>query len=127
MEKRKVKLTVGNLKFDAAHNLYGYEGKCKNLHGHTYKMEVTVEGEPSKVTGMVVDFGDVKRIINTNIVDVYDHQYLNDLFDVNPTAENMVVIFFDVLSKKFSEELGGIQLLSVKLWETENCCAEVSV
>ena len=71
--------------FEAAHQLPWHDGKCRNLHGHSYRLEVTVEG-PIGPQGIVVDFADIKRVVERDVVDVYDHRYLNDLLD-NPTAE----------------------------------------
>lgn len=119
----KVRLTVGKLGFEAAHNLYNYHGACSQLHGHSYKLSVTVEGEVDK-NGFVFDFGWVKRIVKENIIDIYDHKYLNDMFDFNPTAENMVVNFAQTLDRVFSK-YERIKLVSLKLWETEHNCAEV--
>ena len=67
--------------FETAHALYGYDGKCKNIHGHSYKLYVTVKGIPSQDSndvklGMVMDFGDLKKIVNEAVVDVFDHAIL---------------------------------------------------
>ena len=107
--------------FEAAHHLPDYNGACNRLHGHSYKLQVTVSGSVDKVSGMVVDFGVLKSVVKEQIVDKYDHQYLNDFF-TNPTAENMVQSFFIDLSHKFSNM--GLTLESVKLWETESSFAE---
>ena len=119
----KIRLTVGKLGFEAAHNLYNYQGDCSRLHGHSYKLCVTVEGNIDK-NGFVLDFGWVKDVVKKNIIDVYDHRYLNDMFDFNPTAENMAVNFAQTLNYVFSQ-YEGVKLISVKLWETEHNCAEV--
>lgn len=119
----KARLTVDNLSFESAHNLYDYDGKCANLHGHSYKMSVTVEGVVGQ-QGFVIDFNDLKKVVKESIIDVYDHKYLNDMFDFNPTAENMVIYFAQVLMESLSK-FGGLKLKSVKLWETANNCAEV--
>lgn len=120
--------------FEAAHSLPNYEGKCSHLHGHSYKLEVTVSGgidtesitrafqndEPILASeGMVIDFSKLKSHIKS-IVEVYDHSNLNDHF-VLPTAEVMAVhIFYDLQTK-----LGAsAQVESVKLWETEDSYAE---
>ena len=63
--------------FDSAHNLPNYNGKCKNLHGHRWRLDVYVEGVESKTTGMIVDFKDLKDIVNTNIIDAIT--YIDDL------------------------------------------------
>lgn len=107
--------------FEAAHHLPDYEGACNRLHGHSYKLQVTVSGSVDEMSGMIVDFGVLKTVVNEQIVNRYDHQYLNDFFK-KPTAENMVQSFFRELSYKFSNM--GLTLESVKLWETESSFAE---
>lgn len=82
--------------FDAAHALTRYYGKCENLHGHTYRLEVTVEG-PVRDNGMVVDFLLLKRVVKRQVLDQLDHQNLNDHFD-NPSAENIAVWIWERLS-----------------------------
>ncbi len=71
--------------FDAAHQLTRYHGKCERLHGHTYKLRVTVEGEVQE-NGLVLDFVILKKLVKERVIDRYDHQNLNDFFE-NPTAE----------------------------------------
>jgi 6-pyruvoyltetrahydropterin/6-carboxytetrahydropterin synthase len=97
--------------FSAAHFLTKYKGKCENLHGHTYKLTVTVEGD-MKDDGMVIDFVELKKIVNERVIDKLDHSSLNDLFE-NPTAE--------LIAKWVWEQLGdipGARLYEVKLWES---------
>ena len=67
--------------FETAHALYGYDGKCKNIHGHSYKLFVTVKGSPildssNPKFGMVIDFGDIKKIVRAEVVDQFDHAIL---------------------------------------------------
>jgi 6-pyruvoyltetrahydropterin/6-carboxytetrahydropterin synthase len=81
--------------FDAAHALTRYYGKCENLHGHTYRLEVTVEG-PVHKNGMVVDFVLLKRIVKRVVLSKLDHQNLNDHFE-NPSAENIAVWIWEQL------------------------------
>ncbi len=132
--------------FETGHALYGYDGKCKNVHGHSYKLSVTVIGKPIKDTsnvkyGMVIDFSDLKKIVKTEIVDVFDHatvfnkntphvelaKELEDrghnvlLVDYQPTSEMMVIDFADKIRKYLP---GNIQLHSLKLQETETSFAE---
>lgn len=107
--------------FEASHHLPNYDGDCSRLHGHSYKLHVTVSGSVDEATGMVMDFSVLKNIVKEKIVDKYDHRYLNDYFE-NPTAENMVQYFFRELSIKFSNM--GLTLESIKLWETESSFAE---
>lgn len=127
MMGRKTTITR-RFSFDSAHYLPGHEGKCQNLHGHTYILEVTVgresliEGGSSE--GMVIDFSDLKSIVNKLVVDPLDHQCLNELLPYRPTAENMVNHFFDVLEpvlKGFD-----VELIRLRLWESSDSYAEVS-
>lgn len=103
--------------FDAAHQLPWHQGKCRNLHGHTYRLDVTVEG-PINEDGVVVDFADVGEVVGRTVVDKYDHQFLNDHFD-NPTAELLALSFFKVLESE------GLRIQRVTLWETPTCSATV--
>ena len=107
--------------FESAHYLPNYDGACSRLHGHSYKLQVTVSGSVDETTGMIMDFNILKSIVKAEVVDKYDHQYLNDFF-ANPTAENMVQHIFKKLSIEFSRM--GLTLDSVKLWETESSFAE---
>jgi 6-pyruvoyltetrahydropterin/6-carboxytetrahydropterin synthase len=113
--------------FDSAHRLDDYIGKCANLHGHTYKLEVEVRGLTDH-RGIVVDFTDLKKIVNEQIIAKYDHQFLNDHFPFNTTAENMVVYFFELIDNymKKLESQQEIELKRVRLWETPTSYAEVT-
>ncbi|WP_346881710.1 6-carboxytetrahydropterin synthase [uncultured Algibacter sp.] len=132
--------------FETGHALYGYDGKCKNVHGHSYKLSVTVIGKPIADStnvkfGMVIDFSDLKKIVKEEIVNVFDHatvfnkntphvelaKELQDrghnvlLVDYQPTSEMMVIDF----SKKIKVRLPKhIQLHSLKLQETDSSFAE---
>ena len=141
----KIRITK-QFTFETAHALYGYDGKCKNIHGHSYKLDVTVIGQPIADTsnvkcGMVIDFGDLKKIVKAEVVDVMDHaivlnqhtphiQLAEDLkktghnvvlVDYQPTSENMVIDFAKRIQSKLSSELS---LHSLKLRETETAFAE---
>lgn len=111
--------------FEACHHLPNYDGKCRNPHGHSYKLEVTVFGDMNKTEGdpkegMLIDFGVLKTIVNEKVVDKYDHQDLNKFFKV-PTAELMVEsIAFDIIAALPL----GVYLKSCKLWETTTSYAE---
>ena len=132
--------------FETGHALYGYDGKCKNLHGHSYKLFVTVIGSPiadpkNVKYGMVLDFGDLKKIVNEEIVDVFDHatvfnkntphlELANELIkrehhvlltDYQPTTEMMVIDFADKLKMRLPKT---IKLHSIKLQETDTSFAE---
>ncbi|WNM19435.1 6-pyruvoyl trahydropterin synthase family protein [Flavobacterium capsici] len=132
--------------FETGHALYGYDGKCKNVHGHSYKLSVTVIGKPISDTsnvkyGMVIDFSDLKTIVREEIVDVFDHatvfnkntphvELANELkerghhvilVDYQPTSENMVIDFAQKIKSRLPKD---IQLHSLKLQETESSFAE---
>ena len=132
--------------FETGHALYGYDGKCKNVHGHSYKLSVTVIGKPITTTGevklgMVIDFGDLKKVVKEEIVDSFDHatvfnkntphlelaKELQDrghsviLVDYQPTSENMVIDFAEKIKDRLPN---NIQLHSLKLSETETSFAE---
>lgn len=78
-----------SFEFDAAHWLPEYDGKCCNLHGHRWRLEVEVEGPISDQTNMVIDFGNLKEQVNKKVIDILDHQCVND-FVSYPTAERMI-------------------------------------
>ena len=117
-------------KFDAAHHLPYYDGKCHNIHGHTYHLDVTIGGvpirEPSNPKcGMVMDFHDLNTLVKSLVIDKYDHQDLNQFFG-NPTAEVMVQEIAKTIGTNLPHDNGAedIFLQSVKLWETEDSYAE---
>jgi len=82
--------------FSAAHRLPNYKGKCENLHGHTYKLQVTVKGKINPKTGMLIDFHELNDIVKLHVLDKLDHTYLNDTLE-NPTAENISIYIFNKL------------------------------
>lgn len=103
--------------FEAAHRLPWHPGRCRNLHGHSYRLEVTVEG-PIGASGMVMDFDDVKALVRREVVDVYDHTLLNDLLE-NPTAELVAAESWKRL------EAAGLPLARLRLWETPTSSVEI--
>jgi len=131
--------------FEIAHALWNYDGPCANIHGHSYKMFVTIVGEPidndkNPKNGMVIDFGDLKRIVKQEIINPLDHAIilnkkafdsldckLNEMFkkqyivDYQPTCENMVIDFVQKLKAKLPS---GLTLHSLKLHETATSFAE---
>ena len=132
--------------FETGHALYGYDGKCRNVHGHSYKLSVTVIGSPIADKnhvkyGMVIDFTDLKRIVKDEIVDVFDHATVFNkntphvelahelasrghkvlLVDYQPTSEMMVIDFADKIAKQLPQD---IKLFCLKLQETESSYAE---
>ncbi|MFH1403613.1 MAG: 6-carboxytetrahydropterin synthase QueD [Candidatus Altiarchaeota archaeon] len=94
--------------FDAAHHLPDYKGGCEHVHGHTYRLEVEVEGD-IKDDGMVLDFNDLKKVVNKEVIDELDHSDLNKILD-NPTAENITQWIWDCLE-------GKIMVSRIRLWE----------
>jgi len=111
-------LVVKQFTFDAAHYLPEHPGKCRNLHGHTYKLEVGVEGFVDLKTGMVIDFGDLKEFVNP-IVEKLDHV---SQWHLLPTAELMVLDIAVELSESFPAKRGKVEF--VRLWETPTSYAE---
>jgi 6-pyruvoyltetrahydropterin/6-carboxytetrahydropterin synthase len=106
--------------FAAGHALRNYKGKCENVHGHNFKVQVVIEGEKLDETGLLVDFIDVKNAMRA-IIDRLDHVFLNDIapFDVkNPSAENIAEYFYTELSRSVKGDV-PIRLREVKVWETD--------
>tara|TARA_B100001094_G_scaffold124623_1_gene120472 strand:- start:225 stop:674 length:450 start_codon:yes stop_codon:yes gene_type:complete len=141
----KVRITK-QFTFETGHALYGHDGKCKNIHGHSYKLSVTIFGKPlgdskSSKFGMIMDFSDLKKIVKEEIVNPLDHatifnkntphlQLANNLksighkvvlVDFQPTSEMLVIDFAKKIKKRLP---GDIQLFSLKLQETATCFAE---
>lgn len=111
--------------FAAAHNLRNYKGKCENLHGHNYKVRVTLAGPEVDATGLLYDFVHLKQVIQ-NVIRSLDHRYLNELnpFDVlNPSAENIARYIHDEAAKELRAARNGTAISSVTVWETENSAA----
>lgn len=106
-----------NFSFEAAHQLEWHSGACKNLHGHSYRLEVTVAGQLDD-NGIVIDFSDLSAVVNREVIDVYDHTYLND-FLPNPTAE---LIAADIWQRL---DAAGLGVDTIVLWETENSKVEL--
>jgi 6-pyruvoyltetrahydropterin/6-carboxytetrahydropterin synthase len=105
--------------FSSAHNLRGYKGKCEELHGHNWKVELTAGSKDLDKTGMVLDFKFLKASLN-KILDKLDHKYLNevDYFkEVNPTSENIAKYIYDSLKG----EVSG--LISITVWESDKARA----
>ena len=141
----KIRITK-EFSFETGHALYGYDGKCKNVHGHSYKLSVTVIGVPITDRdhvkfGMVIDFSDLKKIVKEDIVDHFDHatvfnqttphlELANELknrghhvilVNYQPTSENMVIDFAQKIKKRLPD---NIALHSLKLQETETSYAQ---
>ncbi|GAB2182086.1 6-carboxytetrahydropterin synthase QueD [Denitratisoma sp. agr-D3] len=137
------------LEFDAGHRIPNHQSQCRHLHGHRYVLEITLRGNvirdtQSPADGMVMDFGDVKTIAKTHVVDRWDHAFLawkNDhaivdflatlpdhktvLLDRVPTAENLAALAFDILAPLYRDSYGNqLSLERVRLYETPNCWAD---
>lgn len=102
-------------KFDAAHNLVHYHGKCEKLHGHTYKLRVTLEGTPDK-EGIVLDFVGLKKIVNKLVISKLDHSYINETIKQS-SAENIALWIWDRIEKPLKGP--NYHLYEVIVWETE--------
>ncbi|ABA88887.1 6-carboxy-5,6,7,8-tetrahydropterin synthase [Syntrophotalea carbinolica DSM 2380] len=112
--------------FAAAHNLMNYQGDCENLHGHNWKVEVTVATRELDKAGLGVDFKILKKETN-RILDLLDHKYLNDLpffKGISPSSENIARFVFEELSKVFQE---SVVVENVRIWESDNACASYSL
>jgi len=141
----KIRITK-QFSFETGHALFGYDGKCKNVHGHSYKLSVTVIGSPNQDRnhvkfGMVIDFTDLKKIVKEEIVDRFDHATVFNkttphvelarelesrghhviLVDYQPTSENMVIDFAACIARRLPE---NISLFSLRLQETDSSYAE---
>ena len=139
------------LEFDSGHRIPNHEGQCRHLHGHRYAIEVTLTGEvadhPGKADdGMVLDFGDIKRLTNQYVVEPWDHAFLvakedeklvaflaslpnhkTVIMDHVPTVENLATTAFAILQPVFNKAFGGrLELSAVRLYETPNCWADVN-
>lgn len=138
------------LEFDSGHRIPNHDGQCRHLHGHRYAIEVTLSGEvadhPGKADdGMVLDFGDIKRLTNQYVVEPWDHAFLvakedeklvaflaslpnhkTVIMDHVPTVENLANTAFAILQPVFNKAFGGrLELSAVRLYETPNCWADV--
>jgi 6-pyruvoyltetrahydropterin/6-carboxytetrahydropterin synthase len=136
-------ITISKMfKFDTAHRLYKYSGKCANIHGHTYKMEVFVNSDrdinrktENTYPGFVIDFGELKDDVNMLVndldhslilssndplLDILRHQTKLYVMENNPTVENMCIEFYNTLRRL------GVKICRIKIWETETSMAEYS-
>ncbi|HEU0142040.1 MAG: 6-carboxytetrahydropterin synthase QueD [Bryobacteraceae bacterium] len=113
--------------FAAAHQLRNYHGKCENLHGHNYRVRVTIRGRELDETGLVVDFVELKRVMRA-VIDKLDHTYLNEVppFDIlNPSAENVAKYFHDEVSSglRAGDRKTAVEVAEIKIWETDTSTA----
>lgn len=110
-------------RFAAAHKLRGYEGKCENLHGHNWKVEVSVLSNKLNEIGLVLDFREIKGVAN-KVIQELDHNCLNEIqffSNINPSSENIAKYIFDRLSGEFGKK--GVRLAKVTVWESEDASA----
>ena len=139
------------LEFDAGHRLPNHKSQCRNIHGHRYALEITLSSdvireEGAADDGMVMDFGDIKRIANEKLVDLWDHAFLvhrgdnvmidflaaisghkTVILDVVPTAENLAQAAFAILKDAYHDRFGHVlELTRVRLYETPNCWADAN-
>ena len=101
--------------FEAAHFIYNHPGKCRNLHGHSYKLFVCLDGKVNPETGMIIDFYDLSVIVQDTVIKRLDHHFLNDLIPLS-TAENISVWIWEQLKPKLPE------LCQIEVFETTDNC-----
>lgn len=109
--------------FAAGHALRGYRGKCENVHGHNYKIRVSVQGEKLNSIGLLMDFVQLRATVK-GLVEPFDHRFLNDLEpfkDTNPSAENLARYLGDELQRKIEGD--GLSVSNVTVWETDTTSA----
>lgn len=138
----KIRITK-EFHFEMSHCLNNYNGACKNIHGHSYKLFITLRGEPStdktsSSFGMVMDFRDLKRIVKENILDIFDHSFVIEknspyikavemmdtkkcIVDFQPTCENLVLHFKERIEDLLPKH---VELYKILLYETASSCAE---
>jgi 6-pyruvoyltetrahydropterin/6-carboxytetrahydropterin synthase len=107
--------------FAAGHALRNYKGKCENVHGHNFRVQVILEGPRLDDTGLLVDFIEVKGLMRS-VIDRLDHQFLNEIapFDVrNPSAENIAEYFYTEMSSGLAGTPVPVRIREVKVWETD--------
>jgi len=109
--------------FAAAHNLINYQGDCENLHGHNWRVEVTVSARELDKAGLGIDFKILKKKAK-DLLGELDHKYLNDLEpfkNTSPSSENISCYLFERLSRELDNE--NVTVEQVNVWESENACA----
>jgi 6-pyruvoyltetrahydropterin/6-carboxytetrahydropterin synthase len=114
--------------FSSGHALRGYRGKCENVHGHNYRVRVTVEGPQLDSIGLLVDFTLLKQVMR-EIIGRLDHQFINDLEPfrtVNPSAENLAKYFYDEMQRGLNHLPPGARITDAIVWETDTSQAKYS-
>ncbi len=112
-----------NSSFSAAHSLLNYKGKCESLHGHNWKVKITVLGESLDSSGMIMDFGELKHLLN-GVLDIFDHCHLNKLeyfIKHSPSSEEIARYIFINLKELILKK--ECTLEEVIVWETDTSCA----
>jgi 6-pyruvoyltetrahydropterin/6-carboxytetrahydropterin synthase len=102
--------------FEAAHTLPWHKGKCSRMHGHSYRFTVELAGEVDR-NGIIIDFDELVPLISTEILDAFDHRYLNDLME-NPTAERIAAEIFRRLADAWQRESKPGRISAITVWET---------
>lgn len=109
--------------FAAAHHLVNFKGKCESLHGHNWKIEVTVRGERLNQAGMLIDFAELKTLLRQALTSL-DHAFLNELEafrDSSPSSENIARYVYDQISRELDRS--GLKVVRVSAFESQNCQA----
>jgi 6-pyruvoyltetrahydropterin/6-carboxytetrahydropterin synthase len=109
--------------FAAAHQLRGYKGRCEEMHGHNWRVQVTVSSETLNDIGLAIDFTELKEISN-EVIQSLDHTLLNEVFpftEINPSSENIAKWLFDSIKKKLDGR--NVSCTSVTVWESETSSA----
>jgi 6-pyruvoyltetrahydropterin/6-carboxytetrahydropterin synthase len=112
--------------FSSGHALRGYRGKCENVHGHNYRVRVTVEGPQLDSIGLLCDFTQIKQVLR-GVIGVLDHQFINDLEafrTVNPSAENLAKYFYDEVTRRLTDLPAGARVIDTIVWETDTSSAQ---
>jgi 6-pyruvoyltetrahydropterin/6-carboxytetrahydropterin synthase len=113
--------------FSSAHRLRQYDGECERLHGHNWKVQISVASEVINDIGMVMDFKDLKGAVKP-LIGKLDHHYLNEIppfTEINPTTENIAKYLFDEFSKVINTDL--IKVTKVEIWESLTCSASYTL
>jgi 6-pyruvoyltetrahydropterin/6-carboxytetrahydropterin synthase len=112
--------------FSAGHALRNYHGKCENVHGHNYRVRVTLEGPQLDSIGLLCDFTQVKQVMR-QVIGGLDHQFMNDLEmfrTVNPSAENLAKYFYDEVTRGLKDLPAGVRVRDTMVWETDTTSAQ---